>query len=408
MFLRITATLLLRDVPRVNPEILRWARESAGLGLDEAARKLGVNDVRGMVAAARLLALETGEAEPTRPLLLRMSKHYRRPLVTFYLPAPPRKGTRGQDFRTLPANERTEDEAVLDVLLRDIIARQSLLRAALEDEDEPAPLDFVASSSVDDGVQVLVQRMKDKLDVTVERYRSQRTAEDAFRLLREAAERIGIFVLLVSDLGSHHTSLDIETFRGFALSDPIAPFVVINDKDSKAAWSFTLLHELVHLWLGYTGVSGVDVTRDIERFCNEVAAEFLLPRGEIREFPVDRSMSMAELGERIAQFANSRKVSRSMIALGLFLNGKISREQWGQLAARFRQEWREHRESARLKDTGGGPDYYVVRRQRLGDALVSTTARLLATGALTTTKAGRVLGVKPYQVQRLTTLQRAR
>jgi Zn-dependent peptidase ImmA (M78 family) len=85
-------------------------------------------------------------------------------------------------------------------------------------------------------------------------FRSQSSAEEAFSFLRSRAEEVGVFVLLKGDLGSHHTAIDLQTFRGFALADPVAPFVVINDQDSKSAWSFTLIHELAHLWLGQTGV----------------------------------------------------------------------------------------------------------------------------------------------------------
>ncbi len=77
-----------------------------------------------------------------------------------------------------------------------------------------------------------------------------------FELLRKKPEAAGVFVLLIGNLGNYLTTIDLEMFRGFALADEVAPFVIINDQDAKTAWSFTLLHELVHLWLGQTGVSG--------------------------------------------------------------------------------------------------------------------------------------------------------
>ena len=83
-----------------------------------------------------------------------------------------------------------------------------------------------------------------------------------------------MFVLLAENLGSHHSAIPVSAFRGFAIADPIAPFIVINDGDAKAAWSFTLLHELAHLWLGATGVSGGVPEMQIERFCCDVAGEF--------------------------------------------------------------------------------------------------------------------------------------
>ena len=87
-------------------------------------------------------------------------------------------------------------------------------------------------------------------------------------MLRAKVESAGVFVLLIGNLGSHHSALGLEAFRGFALADPIAPFIVINDQDAKAAWSFTLLHELAHLWVGATGVSGQFTEGQLERFYN--------------------------------------------------------------------------------------------------------------------------------------------
>lgn len=80
----------------MNADLFRWARETSGLSLEQAASVLDIKDVE------RLYAIETGEEEPSRPLLLKIAKQCRRPLVTFYLPVPPRKGDRGEDFRTLP------------------------------------------------------------------------------------------------------------------------------------------------------------------------------------------------------------------------------------------------------------------------------------------------------------------
>src|SRR6266496_2017355 len=124
----------------IQPKILRWARETAGLSLDDAARALGLAHARGRNAVQRLGAMELGEAEPTRAVLLKMAKTYRRPLLVFYLVEPPKTGDRGQDFRTLPGREKFNPE--LDALVRDIKARQGLIRSMLED-DGAEPLEFV-------------------------------------------------------------------------------------------------------------------------------------------------------------------------------------------------------------------------------------------------------------------------
>ena len=97
---RSGATLTVEAMPAVNPEILVWARQTAGLTLGDAVMKVGIRDARGVAAVDRLAALERGEREPTRPVLVKMAQHYRRPLLAFYLTAPPRRGDRGADFRT--------------------------------------------------------------------------------------------------------------------------------------------------------------------------------------------------------------------------------------------------------------------------------------------------------------------
>ena len=391
-------------MPRVNPDILSWARETAGLNLEEAVKKIRLHDAYGVAAVDRLAALEGGEDSPTRPMLVKMATQYRRPLLTFYLPAPPPKGDRGSDFRTLPEDHSDADEALLDALLREIVARQSLVREAMEDEDVAELLPFVGSASEQGGVAAVLASIRGALGLPLQEYRAAPDADEAFKLLRAHAERIGVFVLLIGDLGSHHTSLGVGTFRGFALADPVAPFIVINDQDARPAWSFTLLHELTHLWLGQTGVSGGVPQRRIEQFCNDVASEFLLPAQELVEFDLPEPLDADRVADALAEFAGSRRVSRSMVAYKMFRRGYISADLWQELHARFRTEWLTERRRRRQRAKEGnrqGPSYYVLRQHRIGAALIRQTARLMEAGALTTAKAGRVLGVRPQNVQSL-------
>jgi Zn-dependent peptidase ImmA (M78 family) len=391
-------------MPAVNPEILRWARETAGLSPEEAVRKLKIADARGVSATNRLAALETGENEVSRPMLLKMAKAYRRPLLTFYLAAPPRIGDRGEDFRTLP-DRQTTTEALIDTLVRDVRARQGMVRAIVEEEEEAEPHSWVNSARLEDGVGGVLAAIRQTLGVDLAEYRAQPSPEAAFAYLRRQVEAAGVFVLLIGNLGSHHTAIPVEAFRGFALADSFAPFIVINDQDAKTAWSFTLLHELAHLWLGASGVSGGLPESRIERFCNDVAAAFLLPNPELefvalpqRELPVtDRRAYLAEAARLISDFARARHLSRSMVAYRLFRASKLDEPLWRDLTARFREEWLAQR-AARGGRNRTGPDYYVVRRSRLGSALLHFAARHINGGTLTPTKAGKVLGVKPRNV----------
>ena len=86
---------------------------------------------------------------------------------------------------------------------------------------------------------------------------------------------------------NNHRPLDPEEFRGFVLCDDFAPVIFVNDADTKSWVIFTLAHEVVHVWLGTDGVFNLDKltpAKDaVERFCNQVAAEFLIPAYKLTE-----------------------------------------------------------------------------------------------------------------------------
>jgi len=374
--------------------------------LEDAATKIELRQARGVSGADRLAALESSDegTEPTRALLTRMAKQYRRPLLTFYLTAPPRKGDRGQDFRTLPEDHSDADEALLDALIRDVKARQSMVRAMLEDEEDTEHLPFVGSLRISQGVSAVLSSIQQTIQLDIAEFRAEPSASDAFTVLRDRVEAAGIFVLLIGNLGSHHTAIDLETFRGFALADDIAPFVIINDQDAHSAWSFTLLHELVHIWLGQTGVSGLSAEISIEKFCNDVASEFLLPRSDIQQLDVDAATDLQSAQRRIAQFAMDRNLSASMVAYKLHRMGTLDFERWKLLSQTFRRMWidrrNDRRRRAREQETRG-PSYYRLRRHRIGKALINLVDSMMHAGAITTSKAGIVLGVKAKNVQNL-------
>ena len=374
----------------LNPQIMSWARTSAGLSLEDAARGAGMPKID------RLLAIESGEEVPSRPVLLSMAKLYRRSLLTFYLATPPEKGDRGEDFRTVPADHRPEGDALLDALIRDLRARQSLVNATLEDEEAEA-IAFIGSTAMSQGVAVTLAVLKQVLKLELSEFRAAKKSEDAFGLLRARAEAAGVFVLLISNLGSHHSAIPVETFRGFAIADPIAPFIVINDQDAKTAWSFTLLHELAHLCLGTTGVSGMQSDQAIETFCNDVAGEFLLPKLDL---DLDKTLGFDDSLAAISKFARARNLSSSIVAYKLFRNGDISRESWQRFNYKLRELWLSDKENNKLKakPNDSGPSYYVVRRHRLGKAMLEFASRVVNSGALSPVKVARVLGVKPRSV----------
>ncbi len=378
-------------MPAVNPEILSWARNRAGLSKAEAARKLRIKEAHGKTPLDRLTDLESGEHEPTQPLLLRMVDIYRQPLIAFYLARPPKPSLRDSEFRSLSGSR--SDQARINMLVRDMQASQSLVHEILADEDAPR-VPFIGTLTLDQGVRRGLSKVRQLLgDVAPMRHLG---AEALFKGLREAAEGAQVFVILKGDLGSHHTALDTTAFRGLALSDPLAPFIVINNNDAKTAWCFTLVHELVHLLLGRNACSSTAGDSKVERFCDDVASRFLLPKKPIREFRATRN----DLAAEIADIAKEWNVSRTLFAYRLLRAGHIGQAEYRRLAEGFRRSWLSQRQRQRFKnrESKGGPAFYTVRRHRVGKAMLELVARSLAERSLPTRRAAVVLGVKPTQV----------
>ena len=393
-------------MPKVNPEILVWARETAGLTVEEAAGKLRIQASSKGSPVERLTGMESGKEEPTRLMLSKMAKQYRRPAILFYLPHKPKEDSPLPDFRSLPAQPVDKrKEALLNALVRDMRVRQSILRAAMEDDEEEdlEPAAFVGSCRMKDGKSRVLEALKSVLGMELTEYRKLKKGGKAFQLLRSKAEEAGAFVLMAGNLGSSHTQLDVDVFRGFCLADEVAPFIVINPLDAKTAHSFTLLHEMTHLLLGNSGVSSVYSGGEVEQFCNSVAGEYLLPSEEMNELKIRKEAGFHDLTKRIEAFADERCLSPSMVAYKALLLKRIESGDFSLLRKHYRNEWEKKREERREEAKKKKPkvNQNNVRKSLLGASLIEQVRQLTQSGALSTVRAGQVLGVHPLKAHLL-------
>ncbi len=401
---------------------------------------LPIKKAYGESGLDRLMALESGDRKPTVSMLERMAKLYYRPVITFYLDAPPAPSEAGVDYRSNAAFGSPREEARLKALVRDILGRQLLVREALESEEEAEPVWFVGELPERSGAGTTHGHVVDALmsgasyaarlfdaarslldeiigpDFDVGAYYQQTSPSEAFKLLRTRVEEAGVFVLLQGDLGSYHSAIDVQRFRGLAIADPIAPFIVVNDRDSRTAWSFTLLHELTHLCVGSTGVSGPNSTassehnstdkgeyyqaRLLEKFCNRVSSNWLLSDGSLDSIGVTRHEDIDTLKKKINSFAKKRNLSHTMVAYRLALSGRISHNIYRELSNFYRDQWKKYKKE-RNQSSSGGPSYYTIRRHRIGDKLLDFSLRMLYTRALSTSKIATMLKVRPRSVGRL-------
>ena len=389
----------MRRAENTTPAMLAWARETSGLSPEEAARKIGLKTSTRNTAGAKLLALETGETKPTRKQLEKMAKAYWQPLTTFYLTSPPSAGDRGADFRRQTQRIEKEDASRLDALLRDLCARQRMVRSLLEDDEDARPLPWAGSMSQSMSIKEAARHIRAKLEIeNAEDFgRRRQTPDSLFAFLRGRIEELGVFVLLASDLGSHHTAISEKVFRGFAIADDLAPFIVINSRDAKVARAFTLIHELAHIMLGKTGVSAPPETsrpatsaEKIERFCNDAASEFLLPEDSLPA--VAKQASLDAAAETISELAASRGISEPLVAYRLWRADRISAAIFRNLLRLYSERWKNVRRQQR-ENTSGGPSYYKIQRAKIGGALLKLVDRALHADELTHTEAARILGV---------------
>lgn len=379
----------------VTPSVIRWARETSGLSIEKAAKKLRrpVEDVE---------AWESGLNRPSISQARKASEIYKRPLAILYLPEPPKDFETLRDFRCLPIHEDREYSPELLLIMRTATEHQQWTREFLIDEGIP-PLPFVGSATVGDNPREVGEDILGVLEISPDEQCDCRGRIEALRLWMSKAERKGVFVF-------RQGRIDLRQSRGFIISDDIAPFVYLNSEDAGAAQVFTLVHELAHLWLNQSGVSNivtfgayqsVEASR-IETFCNKVASEALLFRDRFDAEWSNLSSSMT-IEERVEKISRIFKVSEEAIARRLLENIIITNEKYEQLREYYQDRWLElkGKERNRLKQAGGGPSFYVQKVSKNGYAFTQTVVSAFNSGTISGREASTLLGVKVNHMPRL-------
>jgi len=380
----------------INGKMLEWARSESGLSLQAAADAAGISDAKGKTGEQRLEEWETSQSLPSKNQLSDLAKAYVQPTLLFYLPSPPAQDAVLPDFRKLSPQDEGMSPRLKALVARTRARQEEVIDILTEDEDyKPKQLPFIGRFSIKTSLDEFVSDLRATLDVSEGDQRKLRSNDALFRILRTRAEGLGIYVIVQGDLGSYHSSIDPNEFRGFCLADPIAPFIVLNSYDAKAAQSFTLLHELAHLWINESGISNANPFDDrsgeaqIENFCNKVASHFLMPPRAL--IAVWREYKDMEHYRAVGEVAREFSVSRRAVAYRLRMQDELSFQEWRGLDQRFQRDWEKRK--AKQKEGEGGPSRYVIQKYQLGGRFVSTVLGALDTGALGYTSASRILGV---------------
>ncbi|MXX97295.1 MAG: ImmA/IrrE family metallo-endopeptidase [Rhodothermaceae bacterium] len=261
----------------VKPELLRWARERAGVTLEDLEKK------------KKFKKLPEWESDrdifPTLNQLEEFAKAVHVPLGYLFLDEPPEERLPIADFRTIGNTQRAKPSPNLIDTIYAMQRRQDWMHDYMI-ECQASPLPFAGSAGLGDDPGTIGMEMRNMMGLNRGWAGKVSTWQDAVARLRRDIEKLGVMAVINGVVGnSNHRSLNVKEFRGFALTDQYAPLIFVNGKDSKAAQMFTLAHELAHIWLGESGLSGfekmIPAGTEIEEWCNRAAAEFLLPSQEL-------------------------------------------------------------------------------------------------------------------------------
>ena len=353
-----------------SPEVLRWARERAGLKLA---------DLQGrFLKLEELEKWEAGTSQPTMSQLEKFAKATRVPFGFLFLPEPPEMPLPFADFRRVENRRRQGVSPGLMDTIHLMRRRQAWLREE-QIEADVAPLECVGSARLADDPAATGRDMRRVLGLEDGWTKLASTWTAAVGTLRSAIEELGIMAVINGVVGNNtRRKLDVGEFRGFALSDPYAPLIFVNGADAKSAQMFTLAHELAHLWLGDMGegLSGFQGLQpdggDVERFCDQAAAEFLVPAMELR----DAWQCIADTGTAFEKLARRFKVSPVVIGRRAMDLDLVEPEKFFSFYRNYMKRERQEQQP------GIGGDFYNNQNTRVGRLFASHVTRAAQEGRI--------------------------
>ncbi|MCC5875509.1 MAG: ImmA/IrrE family metallo-endopeptidase [Candidatus Sumerlaeia bacterium] len=374
-------------VQGLQPGILKWARETSGFSIPEVAEKMKRDP-------AELSRWEAGDGAPTYPQLEFLAyKVYKRPLAVFFFPTPPEETSTEAEFRTLPSSEL--EALAPDTLYHLRMAkafRQSLIELHHNKNPVSQPIFRSLSASLKSPALKLADSVRSHLGISLNDQVGFSSPEVALKAWRAAVEDAGVHVF--------KNSIRQKRVSGFSLHHEEFPIIYINDSTTKNRQIFTLFHELVHLLLGFNGMTIVSDLEfggsssfqvKVEVFCNKVAGEILLPTSIFRRESEGFDGDIAELAECLSGRYN---VSREVVLRKALEEGLVTREEYREFSAAWNAATTRGR-------SGSGGNYYATKMTYLSEKYLGTILQQHYQGKLDADQVADYLGVKPDIVPKL-------
>ena len=366
----------------LQPDVLRWARERTRVSRDELAQKMQVSPER-VLEWERSGRISIAQAD-------KLAQRTHTPLGYLYLAEPPEDHLPIPDFRTRSDDTPSRPSPDLLETVETMLRRQAWMHDELI-EDEAEPLDFVGAYGIDAPSRQVAVAMRDALQLAYNWASQVSTWTDALKLLRDQAEDAGVLVVFNGIVGNNtQRKLDPDEFQAFALVDKYAPLIFVNSTDFKAAQMFTFAHELAHLFVGETGVSIFKKFQPgphaIERFCDQTAAEFLVPMDDLTNFwPTAKRAN-----DRYQAIARHFKVSSLVAARRTLDLDLIDKNEF----FRFYEEYQHTEWDSRQQRKAKSGDFWNTQKWRIGPRFGTAVIRAVKEGRLLYREAYTLTGLK--------------
>ena len=374
---------MARSIPAlVKPALLVWARESAGLCLEEAA-------VKTEVEPETLTRWEAGEQRPTIPQVRKLGEVYKRPLAVFFLPEPPTTFMAQREFRRLPGIVPQHESPDLRLALRTALFRRE---AALELYEElgERPVEFTAVTRPQTDPESVGQRIRNLLGVTWSAQLNWVSDYAALDGWRSTIERQGVLVFQTG-------KVELSEMRGTSTLHGPLPIILLNNADAPHGRIFTLLHEFAHLMLANGGYSTnpteaqrLPEERRLERISNRIAAATLLPRTEFLAEAARFPGALAGEEDSLRRLASRVRVSAEAILRRLVTLQQVSKNIYGHK----RREWHNRPRNKPEKSSSGGPPLEVRVVSSAGRPFVSLVLDGYQRNAVSSASVSDYLGVQ--------------
>jgi Zn-dependent peptidase ImmA (M78 family)/DNA-binding XRE family transcriptional regulator len=375
----------------VKPDLLIWARESAGFTKEGAADKLGIK-------LQKLEDWEDGAGRPTIKQLRRLGQLYKRPIAVFYLDEKPTDFQPLRDFRRISGSIGFQQPVQLNFEIRQAIYRRQVALNLIEDLYGEPPR-FKHEISITDDPEMVGSQIRDILNIDFEKQKKASGKYGAFNLWRAAIESVGVLVF-------QSTGVDVAEMRGFSINEFSLPVIVLNSGDAPNGRIFTLLHEFAHIMLKEGGICDLNEDYDlppekqrIEIFCNRVAGAALIPKQELlnEDIVIRKTDKNIWTNDELSTLAKQFKVSEEVVLRRLLICGLTTNSFYTTKRHEFRKRYEMI--SKKPRDGFAPPDILAI--SRAGRAFVKLVLDSYYQEKITSSDLSDYLGVKLTHISKI-------